>query len=264
MENKFFNTPQMRILGMLMLLMAILALGSYAMLNFERINFLNPTPATIHVSGEGEVFAVPDIGQFSFSVNAQGADAMIAQEESGTKINAILTYLTEQGIEDKDVKTQNYNLNRRWKYEERVCPVGSYCPGGERVQDGFEVTQTVSIKVRDIDMAVAIIAGVGERGATNISSLNFTIDDEDALQAEARAEAITDAQVKAEILAEQLGVRLVRLVAYDEGNQNVYKSYAETRVMSFDSVEDQSFGGAELPVGEESVKSNVNITYEVK
>lgn len=254
----------MRIFGGLAILMCMIALASYASLNFEKIGFLNPSPATISVSGEGEVLAIPDIGEFSFSVNAKGETAVVAQEESGTKINAILTYLKEQGIEDKDIKNQNYNLYPKWRYEERICPIGSYCPGGERVQDGFEVTQTVSVKLRDTDKAGSIVSGVGELGATNIGSLYFTVDDTEGLRAEAREKAIKDAQEKAKVLAEQLSVRVVRLVAYNEGEGYYEPQYMKTRVASYDMAEEEGFGGAEMPVGEESTKVVVNLVYEVR
>lgn len=262
MECKFFNTVQMRILGSLSLLMFMIALASYATLNFERVGYVNPSPATISVTGEGEMLAVPDIGQFSFSVTADGADAATAQEASGTKINAILAYLKEQGIEDKDIKVLNYNLFPKWKYEERLCPLGSYCPPGERVQDGFEVSQTVSVKVRDTKVAPVIIAGVGSHGATDISNLNFTIDDTDALRAEARVKAIADAKEKAAILAKQLNVRIVRFVGYYENGGNV-EPYMDMRTMAAEEAK-AGFGGAELPVGEQSTKVQVNVTYEVR
>lgn len=266
MEKGFFQTPHLRILSALTLLMLVIALGSYATLNFEKVDFINPTPATISVSGEGEVLAVPDVGQFSFSVQATADDAAAAQEESGTKINTILAYLKDQGIEDKDIKTQNYNLYPKYRYEERICPVGnSYCPPGERVADGFEVTQTVSVKVRQTDTSGKIIAGVGERGATNISGLNFMIDDTDALKADARAEAIKDAQEKAQVLADQLGVRIVRMASFSEDGGN-YRPYPYERTMSLESMDsaEKAFGGADMPVGEESTTVHVTITYEVK
>ena len=262
MENKFFSTVQMRILGALSLLMLMIALASYAILNFEQVRFVNPTPATITVTGEGEVLTVPDVGQFSFSVTADSDDAATAQEISGTKINDILAYLKEQNIEDKDVKVQNYSLYPKWKYEERICPFGSYCPPGEQVQDGFTVSQSVSVKVRDTKAAPAIIAGIGERGATDISNLNFTIDDIDALQADARTKAITDAKEKAAVLAKQLNVRLVRLVSYYENSGN-NPPYMEVRTQAYDK-EESAFGGAELPVGEQSTIIQVNVTYEIK
>ena len=262
MEKGFFSTTQVRILGSLVLFMALIAIASYASLNFEKGKFVNPMPPTISVTGEGEVLTVPDIGQFSFSVTAEGGDASIAQEASGTKINDILAYLREQGIEEKDVKTQNYNLYPKWRFEERVCQVGSYCPPGERVQDGFEVTQTVSVKVRDTAKAPTIIGGVGEKGATNISSLNFTIDDMEVLRTEAREKAIKDAQTKAVLLAEQLGVRVVRFVSFYEDSGSPQPFYLETRAMALD--DSGGFNGPELPVGEESTKVRVNVTYEVE
>jgi len=244
--------------------MAIIAMASYATLNFYKVDFLNPTPATISVSGEGEVMAVPDVGQFSFAVKAEAEDAATAQEESGLKINEIISYLKEQGIEDKDIKTQNYNLYPTYRYEDKICPVGTYCPR-ERVEDGFEVSQTVQVKVRNTDDSGKIIAGVGERGATNISGLNFVIDDTDVLRTEAREKAIADAKEKAERLAEQLGVRITRLASYYEDGGSYYEPYKmETRAVSLDMAEEAGFGGATMPVGEESTTVRVNVTFEVK
>lgn len=259
--NNYFSEKYARLLMSLTLLAAIVALASYAYVNFEYSSGYE-YEATISVSGEGEVLAVPDVGQFSFSVNAEGETAAEAQELSGTAINEILAYLREQGIEDKDIKTQNYNLYPRYRYEERVCPLGSYCGPGERVQDGFEVSQSVSVKIRNTDEAGAIIAGVGERGATNISSLNFIIDDEEALRVEAREMAIADAKEKAKKLAKELGVDLKRIVSFYEDSYNY--PYYEARAMSFDMAEDGGFGGAELPMGEESTSVSVNITYEIR
>lgn len=265
MEKGFFQTTHIRVLSALTLLMVLIALGSYATLNFEKIDYINPMPASISVSGEGEVLAVPDVGQFSFSVNASADDATTAQEESGTAMNEILAYLKEQGIQEKDIKTQNYNLNPKYRYEERLCAAGnSYCPPGERVADGFEVSQTVSVKVRQTDTSGVVIAGVGERGATNISGLSFTVDDTDVLKAAARAAAIEDAQMKAQVLAQQLGVKIVRLSYYSEDG-GYYEPYAyQERAMSMDTAENGGFAGADMPVGEDSTIARVTITYEVK
>src|SRR5690606_4534245 len=103
---------------------------------------------TISVRGEGEVMARPDIGTFSFSVMAEGADATAAQNDSATKINAITDHLKGAGIEERDIKTSSYNLNPKYRYETRPCPVNTYCPPGNPVIDGYEVSQTITVKVR--------------------------------------------------------------------------------------------------------------------
>jgi uncharacterized protein len=261
MSDNFFNTKYGRILGLAVLLMIFLALGTYSFLNLEKIKHLDPNPAMISVAGEGEVLAVPDVGQFSFSVRAEAETADDAQRQSGERINEILSYLREEEIADEDIKVISYNLFPRWRYEEVICPAGSFCPPGNQVADGFEVTQTVRVKVRDTASAPAIIAGVGERGATGIGDLTFTIDDEEAVKAEARELAIEDALSKAKILADQLGVRLVRIMSYQEE----MPEYSQlTRAMSADAIESPGFGRAELPVGENSTRANVVVTYEVR
>ncbi len=254
-------------------LMAIIALGSYAMLNFEKLKYANTMPSTISVTGEGEVKAVPDVGVFSFSVTADGPDAKTVQEASGTKINAILAYLKEQGIEDKDVKTDAYNMNEKFTWVEGLCPPSDnvrmsggmetvmYDCGGKQVPDGFEASQMVTVKVRDTKNAGAIITGVGEKGATNISNLSFIVDNTDAFKAEARAKAIGDAQTKATTLAQQLGVRLVRITSFYE-EDGYYSPYYSAKAVTMEA--DAAFGGAEMPVGEESTNVRVNISYEIK
>jgi uncharacterized protein len=262
MEN-YLNSKPGRALFSVALLMAIFALGSYAMLNFEKQQYVSNMPATISVTGKGEVTAKPDVGKFSFSVTAEGETAAVAQEASGTKINAIMAYLREQGIEEKDIKTEYYNMFPRWKYEEKPCAYGMYCPPGEQIEDGFEVSQTVSVKIRATDKAPTIITGVGELGATNISGLEFTVDDTDALKAEAQAKAIADAKEKADILAKDLGVKIVKLISYYE-NMPYYGAqpyYAKEMDMA---VAESSFGGAELPMGENETVVEVNVTYEVR
>jgi uncharacterized protein len=263
MEQGFFSTKGNRLLGALALVMLIIALASYAILNLTLADKGDITP-TITVEGKGEVVAVPDIGTFSFSVEAEGETASVAQEQSGTKINEILSYLKEQGIEDKDVKTADYNLYPKYNYEDVPCAFGSYCPPREPVQDGFTVSQTVTVKVRKTDQAGALIAGVGERGATNISGLNFTVDDIEALSVEAREKAIADAKAKADILARDLGVKITRLVSFYESNVGMPMPY-EAKGMEMSAVaSDGDFGGANMPVGEESTTVTVSITYEIR
>lgn len=261
--DSFFNTKGNRVMGTLVLLMIIIALGAYAKFTFKQANYINSGPATISVSGEGEVLAVPDIGQFSFSVNAEGESASTAQEESSEKINSILSYLEEQGVEEKDIKTENYNMHPKYRYEQEPCLVGSYCPPGEQIQDGFEVSQTVRVRVRELDEAGTLLAGVGDLGATNISNLQFTIDESDDLKDQARAMAISEARAKAEILADELGVKIVRMIGYyeNEGRPEPYYGYGGEEAMDRAL---SSFAAPQIPVGENSTKSQVSITYQVE
>ncbi len=262
METGFFSNKYNRTLGSIALAMVILALASYAILNFKSAKIAGEIPANISVTGVGEVVAIPNIAQFSFSVTAGGATADEVQKASATKINDVLAYLKEQGVEDKDVKTEGYNLYPKYKYEERMCAFGSYCPPGEQVPDGFEVSQTVTVKVRDTAKAGTLVAGVGGKGATNISGINFIVDDLEKIKAEARAKAIDDAEAKAKILAEQLGVKTTRILSFSENQGYAPQPYYAEKAMA---VSDNAYAGApSLPAGEDSTTVTVNITYEIK
>jgi uncharacterized protein len=235
---------------------------TYQTLKSAKYNFMGPT--TINVRGEGEVFAKPDIGSFSFSVRAEGKDAAEAQNKSAEAMNAVLAYLKEAGVEDKDVKTTNYTLYPTYDYgEDRVCAWGQYCPPVDPVIDGYEVSQMVEVKVRDLDKSGDLISGVGGKGATDISGLSFTIDDETELKAQAREQAIEEAKEKAKQLADDLDVRIVRMVGfYEEENYPMpyYGGYGGDMAMSKES----AMVSPGMPTGENTITATVNITYEIK
>jgi len=266
MENTtLINSKNVRLLVMLVLASATIALLVYAHATYKMSrNQFGPT--TINVQGEGEVLAKPDIGSFSFSVRAEGENAAQAQEKSAEINNKVIAYLKEQGVEEKDIKTQYYNLNPKYRYEERVCPFGSYCPPGEPIIDGYEVNQNVTVKVRDLDKSGDLITGVGERGATDISGLSFTIDDTAALEAEAREMAIKDAREKAEKLAKDLDSRLIRMIGYYEEQGGYPIPYGMGGDMMEKSMVamDSAAVSPELPTGEDTVRKVVNITYEIR
>jgi len=218
----------------------------------------------ISVSGYGEALSVPDIATFTFSVVSLKPTVAAAQTDATAKINAVSDYLTGAGVEAKDIQTSDYSVSPQYDYEQGVCTSYS-CPSGRQVLRGYEVRQTTTVKVRDTSKAGDLLTGVGSRGATEVSSLNFTFDDPQKVEDEARGKAIADAKEKAEELAKQLGVRIVRVVSFSEnggygGPMPYYKLDSAVGGM----------GGAEparapeISVGQNKVTSNVSITYEIR
>ncbi len=260
--NSIFNSKLNQTLITLVLAGACIALLAFAYSTLKQQAQWGG-PMTINVTGKGEVTAKPDVAQFSFSVRADAASASEAQTKSAEAINAITAYLKENAIEDKDIKTEGYNMNPKFKYETRPCAFNSYCPPGEQIPDGFEVYQTVTVKVRDIDKAGTLLGGVGDKGATDISGLTFTIDDEDTLKAEARALAIADAQANAEKLAESLNVRIVKMMGYYEDSPAM-PMYGYGGTMMDSQAKNVPMVAPEISTGESMTTSNVTITYEVK
>jgi uncharacterized protein YggE len=225
--------------------------------------FIGTNPAsqgTISVSGKGEVVAVPDIANVSFTVSNEALVAGDAQAKSSKEMNSILALLKKDGIADKDIKTTSYNIYPRYEYSGSASSYYPY-PSGKQILAAYVVSQSVLVKIRDISKAGKILADLGESGATDISGLSFANDKQDDLQKQARDQAITQAEADAEKLASALGVNLVRILNYSEnGNYPIY--YAKADMMS------SGVGGGavapQVPAGENTITSNVTITYEVK
>ena len=183
-----------------------------------------------------------------------------AQKEVTDKINESIDFLKKSGVEERDIKTISYTSYPQ--YEQQAPCYGYPCPMQNPSKIiGYEVSQTISVKVRTTDGTGAILQGLGDIGVSNISGPEFSIDDEDKLRAEARALAIEDAEEKAEVLADQLDVRLGKIVSFNEsGDYPIY--YAKDSMTS--GVANEAAPAPRLPAGENRIVSNVTITYEIR
>ena len=242
----------------LMVYLAVLAISTLKSMQF--IGSGVPASNTISVGGKGEVFAVPDTAQFTASVIETAADVKTAQNAAAKKANGIIAYVKSAGVDEKDIQTTDYSISPMYEYQDRACS-GGYCPPGKQVLSGYQVSETLSIKVRDTNKAGDILAGVGGKGASSVSGLDLTIDDQDALEAEARDKAIKEAKGKAAELAKSLGVSLVRIVGFSEdGNTPIFYAKAESRTMGLDS----AAPAPEIATGQNKISSNITLTYEIR
>jgi len=220
---------------------------------------------SFNVSGEGEVVAVPDVAQFSFTVLTEGGtDIASLQEENTTKMNRAIEYVKGQGVDSKDIRTEGYNVNPRYQYYDCSRPIykseAEPCPPAEIV--GYTIRQTVSVKIRDFSNIGGLLSGVVEEGANTVSQLNFTIDDPTEVENEARAEAILKAQEKAEAIAEAGGFSLGQLLSIQEGGSGYY--VPQYRMESMDAA---GMGGGAAPSiepGSQEVSISVTLTYEIR
>lgn len=250
---------RLQVLVLIVLGLVGVALIAYTYLSIKEARYVYSGPTVISVRGVGEVTRIPDVATFTFGVEVTAAEPNEAQAESATAINEIVAYLAEAGVPETDIKTTSYNLSPRYEYSQAPCREG-FCPPGQSVLTGYTASQTIEVKVRNSEQAGDLVAGVGERGATNVSNIQFAVDDDSEAKAEARAAAVADAEEKAEQLADALDVRIVRITGFWEEEQGHYPMY------------DRGYGGAmesasvapSLPSGENTLTSVVNITYEIR
>ena len=227
------------------------------------------TPATIVLSGHGEVTAVPDIANIYFTIRKEAKTAKDAQVGVAVIEKKALDFLNTKNIADKDIQAANASVYPKYDYVRTLCPQGggasglSYeCGGSKQVLTGYEATESITVKVLNIDDAGAIMQGLGETGVSDLSGPNFTIDDEEGLKAAARKKAIDNAREKAKVLAKDLGVRLGKIASFSEGGNYYPIMYGKAAMM--DSSVSSAPVPAELPKGENTISSDVTITYEIK
>ena len=215
---------------------------------------------SINVAGKGEVVVIPDVAVFSFTVSETSETVETAQTLATTKINKTLEALKAAGVEEKDLKTEYYNINPRYEWKTSVCFKGP-CPDGRSELVGYEVSQTTQVKVRDTKKAGEMLTLVGTNGISNVTGLQFTLDDEDSAKTEARSKAIADARTKAEKLAKDLGVKLGDVVSYYEDAPGGYPMY--DYAMGASAKMESAPVAPQLPTGENTVVSQVTVTFEI-
>jgi uncharacterized protein YggE len=219
-----------------------------------------PASNTMVFNGKGEVFASPDIALVNITIRESAPDIKGAQTKATAKETAVLAFLDKSGIAKKDIKTESYNSYPKYTYTS--CYSYTVPCREESKITGYEASENISIKVRDLSKAGEIVKGVGAAGISEITGPNFSIENEDQLKEQARKMAIDEAKEKAEVLAKDLGVRLVRIVNFSEnGDYSIY-NYAQ-KEMAVES-DASSAPAPELPTGENKITSSVTITYEIR
>jgi uncharacterized protein YggE len=232
--------------------------------NIAMADDINYGPS-ISVTGKGKAVAEKEdiIATLTFAAEATSESAESAQEESAKIVNAAMEFLKTQGIAEKDIETQSYSVYPHEEWIPEPCPIGaSYCPGGRYSNVGFQVYQSILVKIRDTSKSSAILSGLGKKGVTNVSGLSFSIDEVEGLQDKARAEAIADAKKRAEAIAAELGVELGDIVGMYESMGGGY-GYSMYEGYGYDMAAPKAIS-PDVPVGEQEVEISVDVQFKIK
>ncbi len=193
----------------ILLAYSIIFVGTLIRNNLQKFYYIGRaerSERTIRVAAEGKVTATPDIAVTTMGMIMEEPTVAEAQAKNTEVMNTLIARLKELGINEKDIQTTNYN----------IYPAYTYREDGDRELRGYEVSQNVTVKIRDLTKASQVIALAGEVGANTVSGLSFTFDDPEVYRAEARKLALEKIRVKAEELEKELVVNFVRVYSYDE------------------------------------------------
>lgn len=158
----------------------------------------DPVGRTITVTGYGTAYGAPDIVMVGLGVESVNVDIKTAMDDTTTRMNAVMQALQDNGVAREDIRTEQFSIWQDYGY-------GPVEPGMQS-DASYRVTTSVTITVRDVDRVGELLAVAVDAGANIVNYIQFDIEDRDALQAEARGNAVTDAQARAEHLAGLLGM----------------------------------------------------------
>ena len=193
-----------------LLLALSLALGSTAMTaHAQTLASIGATSdgTLLNVSAQAEARRVPDIATISAGVVTQAADGNTAMRQNAEQMAKVMAAIKAAGIADKDIQTSGISLNPQYRYAENEAPSIT----------GYQATNTVSLKVRDITKLGKVLDSLASQGANQINGPTFQIDQPEPVYDEARLAALKKARDRAETYAKALGLSVRRIVSISEG-----------------------------------------------
>ena len=211
------------------------------------------TPATISVTGVGQVIVTPDTANIQIGVQVFNKELAAAQSDATAQMTTIIKALTDAGIEKKDIQTSNYSVSVRQQYDDQGIATAVL---------GYDIYNTLSVTVRNLDDLGSILDQVVAAGANQIYGITFyTSDLTDATKA-AREAAVSDAEERATQLAQAAGVEVGSILNITEGYSSAPvpvdfgKGYAGAGMQAADSA-------VPIQTGSQTVEITVSVTYAI-
>ena len=162
---------------------------------------------TLNLSAYGEVRTAPDMATISLGVMTEAKTAVEAMRQNATRMTEVVASLRRSGIAEKDIQTSNLNLSAQYRYEENKPPQLT----------GYQASNTVTIRVLDLNKIGAALDAVVSVGANQINGISFGLKDPEATENAARQKAVQALTAKASLYAGATGHRVGRLVTLSEG-----------------------------------------------
>ncbi|MCC7247223.1 MAG: SIMPL domain-containing protein [Lysobacter sp.] len=203
----------------------------------------------LSVSAEAKATRVPDVATMSTGVVTQAADANGALRANAEEMNKVMSAVKAAGIAERDVQTSGISIYPQYRYAENKPPVIT----------GYQASNTVNLKVRDIAKLGKVLDALVASGANQVNGPNFEIDQPEEAYDEARRNALAKAQARAEMYAKTLGLRVRRIVSIDEGTgyQPPVMLRMAAKTMAMDAME------SPVSPGESTLSANLNVVFEL-
>jgi uncharacterized protein YggE len=205
---------------------------------------------SVTVTGSGEASARPDMATVQVGVVTEGASASEALKKNSEAMAGLMQSLTGQGIAEKDIQTTNVSVNPRY----------SNLRSGESMHIvGYEASNNVQAKIRQLSKLGEILDDVVEKGANRMHGVAFSVAEPNPILDQARQKAIQDAHRKADLYATAAGVKLGRVLLIEEQSHHLPR------------MEPMMMGRATMAVpavpvasGEQEFRVSISVTYALE
>ena len=216
-----------------------------------------PMPRTISVNGTAIIYVVPDEADLRFSINTFRAELPEAKSDNDKAAGAVLAFLKQTGIEEKDI--QAGMVNSRAIYEYRNDPTGRQIRGPIT---GYEVTRQYAVKLRDLTKLGPIYDQLLPDSRVNLEGHTLGTSQSRKYRDQARTDAAKAAIEKANLLAAPFGARVGSARVISEVTPSVFHPQMRfANAVGFDAAAQP--GGDLAPVGQIEVRSEVNVTFDL-
>ena len=203
----------------------------------------------LEVSAEGVSTRVPDVAVIQAGVITQAPTSAVAMAQNGTRMAAVLAALRGAGVAERDMQTASISLSPQYRYENNQPPILT----------GYQASNQVSVRFRDIAKSGAILDTLVKQGANNISGPNLTVDKPEAALDEARTDAIRRARARATLYADAAGLKVDRILAISE---NGAMPPAPMPVMAFRAKAEAA--DTQVVAGEQQLTVTVSVRFLLK
>ncbi len=164
-------------------------------------------PTTLTIVAEGHSDRAPDIADLSGGVVTQAATAAAALAANATKMTQVVAAVRRAGVAERDIQTSGLSLQPQYKYGDNHPPILT----------GYQVSNTVAIRVRKLAELGALVDALVAAGANQINGPTFRVDDADGALDAARTAAVIAARARAQLYAAAAGMHLGRIRSISEG-----------------------------------------------
>jgi uncharacterized protein YggE len=202
------------------------------------------------VNAEGMTEGRPDMATINLGVTTEGQTAQAALAENARRMTALTQALRRAGVAERDIQTSNVSVHPQQQYVEGQQP---------RIT-GYQANNTVTAKVRRIDTTGRVIDAAVAAGGNTVHGVSFSYQDPDAQLDAARRDAIAEARRRAELYASALNMRVVRVVAVQEGG-GFSPPIPMPMMARMESAQDAS---TPIAPGEIETRVNVGVTFELR